>query len=61
MCTQGAIINCVTISIHHDPRYWKDPHEFLPERWLDDQGHFNSKREGFLPFSLGRLTCNYDQ
>jgi cytochrome P450 len=29
-------------------RYWKDPHKFMPERFLGDW-----PRDAFIPFSLG--------
>ncbi|KAK3874427.1 hypothetical protein Pcinc_020632 [Petrolisthes cinctipes] len=54
---KGTVINNVTQSIHTDTRYWKDPHQFLPERWLDDKGCFSTKKEGFLPFSVGKRQC----
>ncbi|KAH9962281.1 cytochrome P450 [Lactifluus volemus] len=35
--------------IHYNPRYWKDPHKFKPERFLGDW-----PKDAFLPFSQGR-------
>lgn len=32
-------------------RYWKDPHEFKPSRFLDG----NWPRDAFVPFSAGTL------
>lgn len=54
---KGAIINGVGMSVHHDPRFWDDPHQFQPERWLDENGHFTTKKEGFLPFGVGKRQC----
>lgn len=51
--SQGSIINYAIASVHYDPRYWKQPEKFLPERWLDAEGKFNTKKEGFLPFGVG--------
>lgn len=42
---------------HRDPTYWERPNEFYPEHFLDDQGQVLTKKEGFLPFSLGRRQC----
>ena len=45
-------------AIHHDERYWKDPDEFRPERWLDEDGnYFPGAHEPFLPFSAGKRVC----
>jgi cytochrome P450 len=37
---------------HYNPRYWKDPHTFRPERFLEDW-----PRDAFLPFSSGARAC----
>jgi cytochrome P450 len=39
-------------SIHTDPRYWKDPLEFKPERFSE-----SINPSTFLPFSLGPRKC----
>ncbi|XP_068217492.1 cytochrome P450 2L1-like [Palaemon carinicauda] len=44
-------------SCHRDPRYFERPDEFYPEHFLDKEGKVISKKEGFLPFSLGRRQC----
>jgi len=43
----------------HDPKHWKDPDEFLPSRFLDDNGHmvYPKNNPHFLPFSTGRRQC----
>ncbi|KAI0261646.1 cytochrome P450 [Gloeopeniophorella convolvens] len=38
--------------LHHNPRYWKDPLAFKPERFLGDW-----PRDAFLPFSGGARAC----
>ena len=43
--------------IHHDPMYWEKPNELYPEHWLDAEGNFISKREGFLAFGVGKRKC----
>eukprot|EP01062_Namystynia_karyoxenos_P018801 TRINITY_DN16_c0_g2_i1.p1 TRINITY_DN16_c0_g2~~TRINITY_DN16_c0_g2_i1.p1 ORF type:complete len:991 (+),score=448.41 TRINITY_DN16_c0_g2_i1:97-2973(+) len=45
-----------------DPRYWKDPLAFWPERpeWHDDKGKFlpfSRTRGAFMPFSDGPRSC----
>lgn len=45
-------------AIHHDERYWQDPEEFRPERWLDEEGrYFPGAHAPFLPFSAGKRVC----
>ncbi|KAK4328291.1 hypothetical protein Pmani_001275 [Petrolisthes manimaculis] len=54
---KGTVFNTMAISVHYDPNIWEDPHQFLPERWMDDKGHFAFKREGFMAFSIGKRQC----
>ncbi|KAK4324431.1 hypothetical protein Pmani_004929 [Petrolisthes manimaculis] len=54
---KGAVINSSNITIHHSSRYWDEPHLFKPERWVDNNGKFNTKKEGFMPFSIGKRQC----
>ncbi|KAN0125404.1 Cytochrome P450 [Lactarius tabidus] len=37
---------------HYNPRYWKDPYTFRPERFLEEW-----PRDAFLPFSSGARAC----
>jgi steroid 17alpha-monooxygenase/17alpha-hydroxyprogesterone aldolase len=44
--------------IHHDPRHWKNPEEFDPSRFLDDQGKLlNVTTLSYMPFSMGPRAC----
>jgi cytochrome P450 len=42
--------------VHRCAKYWKDPEEFVPERWLDNSG---KKRipYTYLPFGGGKRSC----
>ena len=40
--------------IHVNPKYYKNPLEFNPDRWLDQ----DLKPNAFLPFSDGPHNCN---
>ena len=65
--TQGTILIGNMEGCHKDPKYFKRPYEFYPEHFLDDNGKFIPKREGYAPFSVGELKkivsyttkCNY--
>lgn len=41
--------------IHRDPRWWDDPAEFRPERFLPGAPH--PQRGTYLPFGAGRRAC----
>jgi cytochrome P450 len=50
---KGTDITIVTAALHYNPRYWKDPHQFNPSRFLDNDW----PRDAFLPFSGGARAC----
>ncbi|KAF2352187.1 Cytochrome P450 [Trinorchestia longiramus] len=55
---KDTIITVGSYSIHHDPRYWNDPHKFYPERFLDETGtKFTAPKQGFFAFGSGRRQC----
>ncbi|MGZ4147458.1 MAG: cytochrome P450 [Actinomycetota bacterium] len=41
--------------LHHDPRWWKEPDAFAPERWLEPDP--DRPRAAFLPFGAGPRMC----
>ena len=47
--------------MHHDPRSWKDPWRFQPERFLDAEGNLlpaeHETRQNFIGFGVGRRDC----
>ncbi|XP_064113300.1 cytochrome P450 2L1-like isoform X1 [Macrobrachium nipponense] len=54
---KDTLVTSASMAIHHDERYWEEPHRFLPERWLSPEGKFVMKKEGFLPFGTGKRAC----
>ncbi len=47
-------------SIHHDPRYWDSPDEFIPERFLpqpDGSAAAALTSPAFIPFGTGHRRC----
>ncbi|XP_038067063.1 steroid 17-alpha-hydroxylase/17,20 lyase-like [Patiria miniata] len=44
--------------VHFDQRHWDEPHQFKPERFLDESGtHMIKPPASFVPFSIGRRSC----
>ncbi|KAH9953726.1 614/534 cytochrome P450 [Lactifluus volemus] len=48
----GTTVSLHVPGIHYNPRYWKDPHMFKPERFLGDW-----PKDAFLPFNQGARAC----
>ena len=51
---QGTLLMANIEYCHNDPRYWKYPNKFYPEHFIDENGKINTRKEGFLPFSIGK-------
>ena len=43
--------------VHRDPEFWDRPEELFPEHWLDANGKFVPKHDGFLSFGTGKRRC----
>ncbi|OHW97441.1 benzoate 4-monooxygenase cytochrome p450 [Colletotrichum incanum] len=52
---EGTEINVSPWSITHNPKYFSDPWEFKPERWLDPDSKDN--KDASRPFLLGPRDC----
>ncbi|MER0429467.1 cytochrome P450 [Streptomyces microflavus] len=49
---RGTVLSVSPYLLHHDPRRWAIPDQFLPERWSESTDH-----GPYLPFSAGPFTC----
>jgi cytochrome P450 len=53
---KGCMVLGNGVSVHMDPKTWKDPDNFRPERFIgEDQKIIGS--ENVIPFSLGKRSC----
>ncbi|KAE9391410.1 cytochrome P450 [Gymnopus androsaceus JB14] len=50
---KGTSIELNAVGLHYNPRYWKNPEEFRPSRFLDPDW----PRDAFIPFSAGPRAC----
>ena len=42
---------------HHDPKHWKDPDTFDPDRWLAGAPHGPCSGASYVPFGWAPTTC----
>jgi hypothetical protein len=50
----GSVVVVSPWLLHRDPRWWSEPEEFRPERWLEPQ---DRPRFAFAPFGGGPRVC----
>jgi cytochrome P450 len=48
----NTVVCLHTCGVHYNPKYWKDPYEFRPERFMGDYN-----KDAFIPFSEGARGC----
>ena len=51
---KDAVVAANILAVHRDPELWKDPNDFKPGRFLDENGHVFQPEE-FIPFNTGKL------
>ena len=50
---QGTIVSVANAHIHMDPKYWTNPEDFNPARFITIEGKFQAPKEGFFAFGSG--------
>ncbi|KAH8881052.1 cytochrome P450 [Thozetella sp. PMI_491] len=53
----GTSIDIWQWSMYHSPAYFKDPEEFVPERWQGDPRFAQDQSQVYQPFSFGPRNC----
>ncbi|KAK1427130.1 hypothetical protein QVD17_15813 [Tagetes erecta] len=58
---KGATIFLNVWAIQRDPKYWENPSEFIPERFLKNEGlekwDYSGTNTKYFPFGAGRRRC----
>ncbi|KAI1734041.1 cytochrome P450 monooxygenase-like protein [Xylaria scruposa] len=52
---KGTVVSVAALNLTRDPRYWHDPDNFRPERWIGEG--FNDQKKASQPFSTGPRAC----
>ncbi|MDX2203488.1 MAG: cytochrome P450 [Hyphomicrobiaceae bacterium] len=52
----GDRVALFSYGVHHSPKYWEEPEEFRPERWLGDAAK-KRKPYTYIPFGGGKRSC----
>jgi len=53
---KDTIVMANLYNVHHSEKYWGDPENFRPERFLAENAA-KLKEEAFMPFSTGKRVC----
>jgi cytochrome P450 len=47
--------------VHRDPRWWPEPDQFIPARWLDGDATATRPKMAYFPFGAGTRICVGEQ
>jgi unspecific monooxygenase len=53
----GQKVSLSPYVMHRDPRYYRQPHVFVPDRWLDRSATGELPKYAFMPFGGGPRLC----
>jgi cytochrome P450 len=54
---EGTSVAVTSWAASHNPKNFKDPDTFVPERWLGEERYASDNKKGMAPFSLGPRGC----
>ncbi|KAI0148397.1 putative cytochrome P450 monooxygenase [Xylariaceae sp. FL1272] len=54
---EGTMVSVFQWAVNHNEKYWTDPLEFQPERWLGGEKYKNDRNDAMQPFSVGPRNC----
>lgn len=54
---EGTNVFINIFAVSRDPKYWKNPEEFIPERFKNNNLDYNGKHFQFIPFGSGQRQC----
>lgn len=55
--SQQTIVSVSHLAAYHSPSNFKDPEQFIPERFLDDPRFVDDSKTVLQPFSFGPRNC----
>ena len=54
---KGSLVLASQFVVHHDPRFWERPEDFIPERWETQSVKEAGQRFIYFPFGAGVRRC----
>lgn len=54
---EGTAVSVSHFPAYHSEKNFRDPEEFVPERWMGDPKYADDKRSSHQPFSFGSRNC----
>eukprot|EP00884_Botryococcus_braunii_P016297 jgi/Botrbrau1/3350/Bobra.0048s0044.1 len=55
---KGTNLHISIYNMHRDPEVWKNPDEFIPERWIDGEPEAEGRpQNAWFPFGDGNVGC----
>ncbi|KXH35671.1 hypothetical protein CSIM01_05065 [Colletotrichum simmondsii] len=53
----GTEVGVANMAMHRNPKYFEQPNDFIPERWIGDGQSAVKDKSAFSPFSKGPRAC----